>query len=219
MLHDVAAVNEFVDRPSEMAELERGLLPSSQNCRRKLLFLHGLGGIGKTQLAIEFARRHHSSFSSVFWLDGRNNSTVKQSIVTATKRIPPSAGERFSRKNVALDKVIEEFMNWLSEADNNAWLLIFDNVDRSFVGPQVDSDAYDVNDYFPGADHGSILVTTRLANLGQLGTSLKLTGVGDRQARAIFENRYGKSVEGRLLDVICHFFVVHAERCNSSRFR
>jgi len=49
-----------------MAELEQTLLPRRQYGRQKVFVLYGLGGIGKTQLAVEFARRHYRKFSSVF---------------------------------------------------------------------------------------------------------------------------------------------------------
>jgi hypothetical protein len=184
-----------------MAELKRVLLPQKQNRRRKILVLHGLGGIGKTQLSVEFARRHHTRFSSVFWLDGRTEDTLKQSVAVAATRIPKSQIPESSRtysagKSGDLDAVVRDVMDWLSDADNNAWLLIFDNVDRSYASPEADRNAYDVRRYMPGADHGSILVTTRLAHLRQLGTSLKLKGVDEGQARAIFENGYGDSFEG-----------------------
>jgi hypothetical protein len=42
--------------------------------------LHGLGGIDKAQLAVEFASQHQRKFSTVFWLDGRSKNSVVQSI-------------------------------------------------------------------------------------------------------------------------------------------
>ena len=45
-------VNKFVDRPSDIAELEQTLLPRRQYGRQKVFVLYGLGGIGKTQLAV-----------------------------------------------------------------------------------------------------------------------------------------------------------------------
>jgi hypothetical protein len=116
LLKDVTAVNNFVDRPSEMAELSRVLLLQNPTDRRKLLFLHGLGGIGKTQLAIEFARRHAAGFSSVFWLDGRTEDTLKQSIATAATRIPGGQILESSRiyaigMSGDLDTVVKEVMN------------------------------------------------------------------------------------------------------------
>jgi hypothetical protein len=49
------------------------------------------------------------------------------------------------------------------------WLLIFDNVNRKYKAQGGDPDAYDVRRYLSGADHGLVLVTTRLARLEQLG--------------------------------------------------
>lgn len=58
-------VADFVERPVEMAKLEHALLPQKRRCQQKVFILHGLGGIGKTQLAVEFARQHLLQFSSV----------------------------------------------------------------------------------------------------------------------------------------------------------
>jgi hypothetical protein len=81
-------------------------------------------------------------------------------------------------------------MGWLAQEDNSQWLLIFDNVDRDYSGYKPDPNAYDVAQYFSGADHGSVLITTRLAKLEQLGDSQQLGKVDQDQARAIFQTRY-----------------------------
>jgi Flp pilus assembly CpaE family ATPase len=75
-LQGVLVVSQFVDRPAEMAAVEQLLLkaspttlsasPSATRRRRKVVVVHGLGGIGKTQLAVEFARKHDYQFSAVF---------------------------------------------------------------------------------------------------------------------------------------------------------
>lgn len=62
-----------------MLELETALLPERKRYRQKRFVLHGLGGIGKTQLSVEFASQHHRKFSAVFWLDGRSKNSIKQS--------------------------------------------------------------------------------------------------------------------------------------------
>lgn len=55
--------------------------------------------------------------------------------------------------------------------------------------------AYEVEDYFPSADHGSILITSPLAWLTRLsGGSQKLAKVTDEQAIAMLENTAGKSI-------------------------
>lgn len=60
-------IPRFVPRPEYMEALRQYLLPDLPP-RRKTAILHGLGGIGKTQLAIKFARDHQQEFSSVFFL-------------------------------------------------------------------------------------------------------------------------------------------------------
>lgn len=184
----------------EIEFLERVLLPrSGQSQRQKVHVLHGLGGIGKTQLAVEFARRHHRQFTSVFWLDGSSKNSVKRSIASHASRISPSQIPEVSRAYAAesstdVDTVVKDIMAWLARPDNNAWLLIFDNVDREHH-PRGggDPEAYDVKRYFSGADHGSILITTRLARLEQLGKSQQLGRVDDTQALAILRSWYKKS--------------------------
>lgn len=181
--------------------MERVLLPKHrENGRQKRYVLRGLGGIGKTQLAAEFMRRHHHRFSAVFWLHGWSKDSLKQSIARCANRIPKGQIAETSRMHVEdntdLDVVVKDVLNWLAQPDNTAWLLIFDNVDQEYNGSNGDTEAYDVRQYFSGADHGSILITTRLARLEQLGESQQLGKVDETQAKMIFEKwingRYGK---------------------------
>jgi hypothetical protein len=188
-----------VDRPSEIEELERVLIPElEQNKRQKIHVLCGLGGMGKTQLAVEFARRHHPRFSSVFWLDGQSKDTLKRSIATCAIRIPPGQIPERSRSHTVesdsdVDTVVRDVMGWLARPDNTNWLLVFDHVDREYSLDGSDVDSYDVGEYFSGADHGSILITTRLARLEQLGNSHHLGKVSMTQGQAIFESWYKRS--------------------------
>jgi hypothetical protein len=181
-----------------MAELERVLLPRpGQNQRQKIHVVHGLGGMGKTQLTVEFARRYHGRFSSVLWLDGRSEEVLKRSIASHASKIPPGQMAETSRMYAAdsgadVDVVVKDVLAWLARQDNTAWLLIFDNVDREYKAQGGDPDAYDVKRYLPGADHGSVLVTTRLARLEQLGESQQLGKVSKEQGQTIFESWYKK---------------------------
>jgi hypothetical protein len=94
-----------------------------------------MGGIGKTQLAVDFMRRHRDTFSSVFWLDGRSEDRLRQSVAGYAKRIPEGQISDRSRKTVSnseddLKAVVADVMEWLARSDNVDWLLVIDNVDH-----------------------------------------------------------------------------------------
>jgi hypothetical protein len=166
---------------------------------RRIFVLHGLGGIGKTQLAVGFARRHQAAFSSVFWLDGRSEDRLRQSLAGCIKRIPDGQVAGTSKSLVLnsqddLNIVVAEVLDWLARPDNVDWLLVFDNVD---LDPEKDRETggYDVRRYIPG-DHGSVLITTRLSRLAQLGESKHLQKVDEELGKAIFERWYGRELGG-----------------------
>ena len=199
-------VNHFVARDKELEQLEQTLLPrQTRDLHRKVLILHGLGGIGKTQLAVAFARKYQKTYSSIFWLNGGSKDQVRQSLAEIARRLPEGQISEFSRtftksSSEDLDIIINEVQNWFSQPANNRWLLIFDNVDRDH-SPELpskvrDLHAFDVEDYFPGGDHGSILVTSRLRRLRQYGDSLELTKMNEHQGKAVLETRTGRSLEG-----------------------
>ncbi|KAK3896647.1 acyl transferase/acyl hydrolase/lysophospholipase, partial [Staphylotrichum tortipilum] len=191
-LHGVPVSNRFVDRQSDTDELEQCLLPRyrSLRTRRRIFVLYGLGGIGKTQLAADFARRHKATFSSVFWLDGRSEDHLRQSLAGYASKIPKGQIPDRSRdtglnSEKDVDIVVADVLDWLARPDNVSWLLVFDNVDRDFEQGS-ETGAYDVRRYLPG-DHGSVLITTRLARMAQLGDSTRLKKADEELGAAIFK--------------------------------
>jgi hypothetical protein len=202
-------VSKFVERPAEMAELERVLLPRRQSCGQKIFVPRGLGGIGKTQLAVEFARQHHRKYSAVFWLDGRSEDSLKRSIARSAStiqdgQISESSKTYSTNSNSDIDRVVQEVIGWLARQDNTDWLLIFDNVDRECNPHNYDPDAYDIRRYFSDTNHGSVLITTRLAKLEQLGESQQLGTVDRDKAEAIFQSRYNREYSKNVLIILAY---------------
>ncbi|KAF9772537.1 hypothetical protein IL306_009749 [Fusarium sp. DS 682] len=203
-LDGVPVSDKFVARPADTAELEKYLLPQQSNARqtgRKMFILYGLGGVGKTQLSIDFARRHQVAFSSVFWLDGRSEDQLKRSIASCIAKIPkgqvPEASRRWTDSHThsrdELDDAVTNVIKWLERPDNSDWLLIFDNVDKDWISEETGTGAYDPRRYLPG-DHGAVLVTTRLSRLAQLGKSRKLGQVNTALAKTILERWLGSEL-------------------------
>ena len=127
-----------------------------------------------------------------------------RSIASCASRIQKGQISELSRTysidgNGDIKIIVQEVMGWLAQQDNTHWLLIFDNVDRDYSYDNSDSEAYDVRRYFSSADHGSVLITTRLAKLEQLGDSQQLGKVDQDQAEAILRSRYKRKYSKYLL--------------------
>ena len=140
----------FIGRTSELQDMENILLPNSNSLEQRVLILGGMGGIGKTQLAITYAHRHRTSYTSIFWLNANSETTLTGSLRLVARRIlPPNAESRCDN-----DQVWIHVSTWLSQLENSRWLLIFDNYDEP--------DQYSITKYYPYVSHGSIIITTRL---------------------------------------------------------
>jgi hypothetical protein len=208
-LKGVPLVNQFIGRDTEIKQLEDSLLCDSSNSRRKVYVIHGLGGMGKTQLAIEFARKHHERYSAVFWLDGSSRDKLNQSLADVAQSLPQEeltadTVQELRSPKIDVSVIVKAVLLWLSLPSNRCWLLIFDNIDRDHTlqGPHRDLQAYDVRDFFPAADHGSIIITSRLSRLQRLRTgskvlNSKLGTVNNEQAMVILENNANRPIKGK----------------------
>jgi ATP/maltotriose-dependent transcriptional regulator MalT len=64
---------KFVSREKELSKMHELLQDHSS---RSCVVLHGLGGIGKTQLAITYARRHKEKYTAIFWLNANDEDSL-----------------------------------------------------------------------------------------------------------------------------------------------
>ena len=186
-----------------MARLVEAMLASSadRTCR-KICVLHGFGGIGKTQLAIEFARRYRQNYSAVFWIDGSSKEKLKQGIANLANQLPQHqllerAKLYAQQPREELDGAVEDVLSWFSHSSNKQWLLIYDNVDREISAETSDPEAFNLKDYLPEADQGCILITSRLTNLWHLGgADIRVGPVSELQGENILTNSVGEPVRG-----------------------
>ncbi|KAL3485287.1 hypothetical protein BJX62DRAFT_229608 [Aspergillus germanicus] len=173
-LAGVPAIEEFIGREEELNCLWDYLQPARSKTR-KIAVLHGLGGIGKTQLAIHFARKHKVDFTAIFWLSGKDRSALVSSLSSCLPRIP---GQPMDNNTMTIEEEVEQrasqVLQWLAIPGNTRWLIIFDNIDQYSLEQDQDSYGYDIYKFFPKADHGSIMITSRLQRLTELGKSFRV---------------------------------------------
>lgn len=88
-LKGIPVMDKFVGRDIELARLVELMIPySTKNMHRKMCLLHGIGGVGKSQLAAEFARKHQNNFSAIFWIAGSTSEKLRRSIAAVAQRLP-----------------------------------------------------------------------------------------------------------------------------------
>jgi hypothetical protein len=195
-------VGDFVGRDEQLNQIKQQLQPTAteKSCR-KVFVVHGLGGMGKTQLAVKYARQHQEDYSAIFWIDGSTRTQLQQSLLDIAKRIPQEQLQEnvvagLNSVQVDLQSVMKGVLQWLSLPGNWKWLAIIDNVDRDFRGPARDEQGFDPQEAMPSADHGSILITSRLSILQRIGESLQLGRVTETEAEEILERQAGRSLQG-----------------------
>lgn len=153
------------------------LQPSGSCSEQRRLVLGGTGGMGKTQLAIAFAKRYDQEYDSVFWLDAASEATLKDSFRLIAQAIFDVQDAQILRDEQSLIQT----RRWLSDKKNTRWLAIFDNHDEP--------DQYQIERYYPYVSHGAIIVTTRRPDR-VAGTELRLQPLQEiEQGIEILETR------------------------------
>ena len=185
----------FVDRDREMQEIEQSLLPTNARHERKIHILHGMGGIGKTQLAIAYARKHQKTYSAIVWVNGDSRDTVLQSLAVFSQHAGiggvPDPKVTVAQRAPDMEAEAKAVLQWLALEGNQRWLMIFDNVDRDVMADDGDAHAYDVTSFLPLADYGSILITSRLSSLGELGKPTEVGRLSLEQALELLSDCSG----------------------------
>jgi hypothetical protein len=134
--------------------------------------IHGLGGVGKTQLALEYAHRYASDYDLIWWIGAERPTTVLTALAELARRLGieerPDQGE-----------VVEELFDLLRGRDR--WLLVFDNAEQPA----------ELQPFLPPGGGGHVLVTSRWSAWGEWGTPLRLDVLSREEAVAFVRTRTG----------------------------
>lgn len=143
----------------------------------KIITLHGIGGIGKSQICSEYAHTQAGAYSAIFWITANTSAEVDKSALEALEQIIKcSPGFKVSnfqqiaatlncadlliytnqglKEAIPKSSAIEVLKEWLSKKHNDRWLLIVDNYNKS-------PSSYDLTKILPTSDTGHVLVNTR----------------------------------------------------------
>ena len=149
----------FTGREEILAHLYTTLRSSNAAALTQAQAISGLGGIGKTQIAVEYAYRNRDHYKAVFWINASTRNAISADFVTIAALLGlPVQQEQ--------DIVVRAVKNWLT--DHTGWLLILDNVDNLAM----------VADFLPVHGTGDVLLTTRLQALGTIARGIEVEKMG-----------------------------------------
>lgn len=168
----------FIGRTNELQKLQDWLLLEYHPDRQCIVSIVGMGGLGKTQLSLAYVRNCSSAYSSIFWVNAKDEPSLTQSMaqlsaVVLHESTTPAAQSADNEK-----LKVELVRRWLSEPGNNRWLLIFDNYDDPCLPGIRSPTGYDIRSFFPIRSQGSIIITSRSTRLN-FSKQLKLQKLED----------------------------------------
>ncbi|MEU1283537.1 FxSxx-COOH system tetratricopeptide repeat protein [Kitasatospora sp. NPDC005856] len=147
VVHLLPPNRRFTGRQRELTALREELSAERSEPGAPTVVVHGLGGVGKSTLALQYAQSFRAAYDLVWWIDASSPGGVEEALAGIARRLSPAwAGTAQQPELTAWA------LAWLQH--HTDWLLVYDNVeDPELLAPLLGS--------LTGGHH---LVTTRLAD-------------------------------------------------------
>jgi DNA-binding XRE family transcriptional regulator len=190
----------FTGRKEILQSLHSLLTTSQPPALTQVVALSGLGGIGKTQIAIEYAYRSLSKYAAIFWIEAETVENIMSSMVRIAKVI----GIPLDDSEMEPQMLIAEIQHWL--ATHSPWLLILDNLENLELLQRLPL----------RTSQGAILITTRCQALGTIARGL-VVGPMEQEEGILFLLRRSKVLEFETRpEQLCHFSVIRPSEYTAS---
>ena len=165
----------FVGRDTLLDQIRKTLTAEKAAA---LTAIHGLGGVGKTQLATEYAFRHAADYQIVWWIKSEETATLAADYAALAEKL--DLPQKHEREQPVIVAAVREWLN-----HNAGWLLIFDNARQ----------AQDVRDYLPQSRAGHVLITSRDPNWSRVAHPFEVKVLPREDSVKFLLQRTGKNDE------------------------
>ena len=157
----------FTGRDDLLAEVREQLLAGD---KAVVQALHGMGGVGKTQLAAEYAHRFAGTYDLAWWINAEQDELIGDQVAAlglALECVQPGAGTETVRLAVLAEL-----------RQRGRWLLVFDNAE----------DPADVAPWLPGGG-GHVLITSRQRGWDEIAAPVEMDVLARAESVAILRAR------------------------------
>ncbi|EPS36659.1 hypothetical protein H072_9789 [Dactylellina haptotyla CBS 200.50] len=186
----------FVGRGEELLNAYKCFSQQDSTDIPLIFALTGTGGMGKTQIALEYAYRYHHEYTTVFWVYAASEETIRTSFIDIMQRIVreqarvtwPESSPKYQviasklgipglidetgvvcADSKVIDRIRSALFHWLQLPHNRRWLMIFDNAD--------DLESFKLAEYLPSQGGGAIFITSRRPEFSYSGLQVDLGGL------------------------------------------
>jgi hypothetical protein len=139
----------FTGREDILSELRLALTSGEPAAWKQAAF--GMGGVGKTQLAIEYIYRHKPDYRVIWWIHSEESATMAADYASLADDL-----DLPEKDSTDQTEIVRAVKCWLEH--NSGWLLIFDNA----------HDPGAIRDYLPQGGAGHIIITSRSPDWGSV---------------------------------------------------
>jgi hypothetical protein len=157
----------FTGREAQLSAVRESLLSGNPVAVQAL---HGMGGVGKTQLAVEYAHRFGGEYDVVWWLDSENAVLFAQQY--ADLALALGCAERGAPQDVVRRAVLSDLH------ERPLWLIVFDNAE----------DPGSLRDWMPSGP-GHVLITSRSAGWAELAVPVPVDVLARAESVELLRNR------------------------------
>jgi hypothetical protein len=196
----------FFGREGELERIHKSFV------NHHIVAIHGLGGVGKTRIAVEYIYSHERDYSAIFWANADTNDTLSLSFVAIAQQLVDCESRISSESALSLgadftsmarhsnltdnqgtiltnatDRVVSKVISWLSDSVED-WLLVLDNAD--------DLNNVDLRSFFPTAASRRILITSRNPISRHFGIGHEILSLTEDAAIQLLLQKAGKEDEG-----------------------
>ena len=152
--------------------------------------IHGMGGVGKSQIANEYCYRNAGDYDVVWWLRAENASSLATDYASLAGQKAFNLPERGEQELEVIINAVRDELN-----HRNKWLLIFDNA----------CDYESISNYLPQASSGHILITTQIPDWKRIGATHTIKTWPRPESITFLKHRTGQDHEkdaGALADAL-----------------
>ncbi|GGM94665.1 FxSxx-COOH system tetratricopeptide repeat protein [Streptomyces fuscichromogenes] len=135
--------------------------------------LHGMGGVGKSQIAIEYVYRHTAEYDVIWWIPSEQPTMILTALTELAHRLDLNVGTEANRAVPAVREALRRGEPY------DRWLLVFDNAENVEA----------VRPYFPTGGTGKILITSRNQEWDRVARTLSVDVFTREESKALLRRR------------------------------